>query len=407
MKHAQSSAGREAPAMPPLSASLSLILPTETETALLRACLFTGPAGRRAWDVWQQETSGVHGVAALSGSAKALIPLIHRAAARNGAVVEGAARTALRAGYLREELRTTTYRRICAEVLSALASADIPVVVLGGAALAESAYDHPILRHCHDLDLLLRQPDLARAARLLIGREFANASEPPTDTTTDITLVHTSGLPVELHSRLLAIPWYSVPLTEVWTRTRRHAVDGMPADILSPADTLLHVCAHASYSRSRESLRWVCDSWFIIQRHPDLDWDALVDCAVRSQLALPLSVMLTYLAREMALAIPRTVLDRIYSAAARTDRIRREVALHCARASARGGLRTLVRTSHGWRARGAVIQWMLFPSPAYLRWVAPVRTRWELPARYVQRPLRYLLRRLRRHLSPAAQEVGA
>jgi hypothetical protein len=408
MGYEWSSSGREAEALP-LSAALSVILPTASETALLRACLLTGPAGRRAWDVWQQETSGIHGVTALSGSVKGLIPLIHRAAARNGAAVEGTARKALRAGYLREELRTTTYRRICAEVLSALQTEDIPVVVLRGAALADSVYEHAMLRHCHDLDLLLRKGDLARAARLLIARGLRHSREPATGTTTDVTLLHTSALPVELHSRLLAIPWYPVPLTEIWARARGHVVGDVPAHILSPADNLLHVCAHASYSPRRESLRWVCDSWFIIHRHPDLDWDVLVDCALRSHLALPLSVMLTYLARDIGLPVPGTVLARIDAAAARTDRIRREVALHGARAGVRGSLRTLVRTSRGWRARSTVIQWILLPSPAYVRWMEPVRGRWELPLRYVQRPLRYVLRRLRRprRQVPAAQKVRA
>ena len=404
MKHGRSPARGEARATPALSAPLSVILPTATETALLRACLFTGTAGRRAWDVWQQETSGVDGIAALAGSVKALIPLIQRAAARNGALVEGAARMALSAGSFREELRTKTYRRICAEVLGELASEDIPVVVLGGAALADSVYADPILRHCHDLDLLLHQRDLARAERLLTDRkDFASSSPPRTETVNDITLTHASALPVELHSRLLAIPWYPVPLAEVWARARGHIVNGMPASILSPADNLLHVCARVSSEPRRPSLRWVCDSWFIVDRHPDLDWDVLIDCAARSHLALPLSVALTYLAREMALAVPSTVLDQIYAAAARTDRIRREVALHCARASGRGSLRTLIRTSRSWRARGAVIQWMLVPSPAYVRWVEPIRRWWELPIRYVQRPLRYLLRRLRSRLLTVGQ----
>jgi hypothetical protein len=390
-----------------LAASLSVILPTASETALLRACLLTGSQGRAAWDVWQRETSGLSGLTTLSGNVKGLSALIHRAAACYGASVEGTTRTALRAAYLREELRTVTYRRICAEVLSVLAAEDTGVVVVGGAALADSVYEQPLLRHCHDLDLLVRQRDLSRAARSLIVAGFASAGEPASDATSEVTLVHRSGLPVKLLSRLLAVPWYPLPLSDIRARTLRHVVGGMPAAILSPADHLLLVCAHASYSPRRESLRWVCDSWFLIHRHPDLDWDVLAECAVRSQLALPLSVMLTYLARDIGLPIPATVLDRITGAAARVDRIRREVALRGARVGTRGSLKTLLRKSHGWRARGALIELTLFPSPAYLRWVEPVRGRWDLLLRYVQRPLRYALRQLRRRLPLAAQAVGS
>jgi hypothetical protein len=398
MREGRSAAGREAQT-PPLSAPLSVILPTPSETALLRACLLTGLEGRGAWDVWRREPPGVEGVTTLPASLRGLIPLIQRAVTRNAIAVEGTTGAVLRAGYLHEELRRNTYRSICAEVLSALDTENIPVIVLGGAALAEGVYEDAALRHCHDVDLLVHQRDLEHAAGVLRGRGFVGSRETGAATTSDRTIVHASGLPVELHSRLLAIPWYPVPLTEIWARARRRDVAGMPAHVLSPADALLYACAHASYSARRVTLRWVCDSWFILHRHRELDWDVFVRCAVRSHLALPLSVTLSYLSREIGVPVPAGVLDRIYVAATQTDRIRREVALRSARESARGSLRTLVRTSGSWRARGAVIRWLLCPSAAYIRWVEPVRRWWELPLRYVQRPARYVLRRLRQQLT--------
>ena len=89
----------------------------------------------------------------------------------------------------------------------------------------------------------------------------------------------------------------------------------VPSRILSPADNLLHVCVHAFYCESRQSLRWVCDSWFIIDRYPNLEWDILLDSAQRSDLALPLSITLGYLAGDLNASIPATFLDRLYTAA--------------------------------------------------------------------------------------------
>ena len=79
----------------------------------------------------------------------------------------------------------------------------------------------------------------------------------------------------------------------------------------APADSLLHVCGHASYSKSRQSLRWLTDAWLIVNRHPDLDWDLLLDCARRSHLALPLSVALSYLANDLNAPIPLRFLNRL------------------------------------------------------------------------------------------------
>ena len=72
---------------------------------------------------------------------------------------------------------------------------------------------------------------------------------------------------------------------------------------------------HAFFAKHHESLRWVCDSWFLIDRRPHLDWDVLVDCARRHRLALPLSVTLGYLAEVLKAPIPEMVLDRLNAAA--------------------------------------------------------------------------------------------
>ena len=59
------------------------------------------------------------------------------------------------------------------------------------------------------------------------------------------------------------------------TKPDAESSPSVTAEIPAPADSLLHVCGHASYSASRQSLRWVTDAWFIVNRHPDLDWDLL------------------------------------------------------------------------------------------------------------------------------------
>lgn len=383
---------------PALSHALSVILPRPEQTWLLRACLYSGESGRRAWEVYQRlagdlkkallkDTQGI----------KTLAPLLLSALQRNEAVVEAALLTHFRTAHLREELRSKTYRRILRDVLSALKTEGVSHIVCKGSALADTVYADPALRHCHDIDILfLTDDDLFRAAPLLPSMGFASSWEVRDPEATPTTLIHESGLPLLLHRRPFRIPQYSLPLEDLWRRSQIQPVVGIPTRILSPADNLLQVCIQAaSCSGSRESLRWIPDAWNIIARYPNLDWAVLLECAIQSRLALPLSVTLGYLAEELNAPIPPAVLDRLHAAASETDATRGETALSAALAGMRLDLKRLLCIGGGWHPRALIVKWIVFPSPSYLRSAYHVNRSWVLPFYYAYRPLRYLARRLR------------
>ena len=103
---------------------LTLLLPTELETRLLRACLWGGEAGRCAWQEWR---SGIGGrqedlSRELHGRGQ-LLPLLYQALRNNGADVDKGFWPYLRTSFFREELRSQACRRICAEALAALTDA--------------------------------------------------------------------------------------------------------------------------------------------------------------------------------------------------------------------------------------------------------------------------------------------
>lgn len=373
----------------PLAGALSVVLPDSETTLLLKACLHSDKAGRSAWQAWPR---GRNRLSDEKGAVQSLRGLILSAIQRNGLTVDCDSLTYLRTAYVKEQLRLKIYNRLLREVLSGLSGTGIPVIILKGAALAETVYDEPVLRHCHDIDLLVRDQDIIRAKTLLPRLGFKTAN-PPDSKLHHWRFEHESGLPVELHSRLFKVPYYDPPLPEMWARTQRHAIAGVPAHILSPSDNILHICGHASYSSSRHSLRWVSDAWFILDRHRDLDWDLLLDCARRSHLALPLSVMLGYLAEHLHAPIPETFLDRLYAAASHTDTAGREAALWGTLASTGGDLTKLIWATPKWRARVYVIKWLLIPSPHYLRWAEQMRHAWLLPLHYFYRPIKYIKRR--------------
>jgi hypothetical protein len=386
--------GQGAPPAPALSDTLSVILPTREETSLLRACLLSGEEGRKAWQEWLKHASDPKRMLEKGGAFKGLLPLLFSAVRRNGVDADSTLLTLLRAAHMREELRSKTYRRICQDVIRTLASEALPAVLLKGAALAGTVYADGALRHSHDIDILVHDDHLSEVADALplLGFRLLRRQLGPDGSKAE--LEHVSGLPVQLHSRPFSVPYANMLLAAFWDRSRVENVADVPTRVLSPADNLLHVCGHASSTGSRHSLRWVCDARHLIQGRPDLEWDVLLDSAVQSQLALPLYVMLRYLAADLRAGIPTHVLGRLAAAASQVRALGRDGALHGARLGERSSFKSLLRHSKSWRSRARLVQWMLFPSPGYVYWIDEVRYPWLMPLYYVYRPLRYSARRV-------------
>jgi hypothetical protein len=382
----------------PLSNALSVILPRLDQTWLLRACLYSGESGRRAWGVYCRLVGDLKkALPKNTQGIKTLAPLLLSALQRNDTAVEAAFLTYLKTAYLREQLRSKIYRRILRDTLSALNAEGVSHIVCKGSALADTVYTDPVLRHCHDIDILfLTDNDLSHAVRLFSAMGFISSRETRDHEASPTTFIHESGLPLQLHRRPFCMPQYSLPLEDLWRRSQIQPVVGIPTHILSPADNLLHVCIQAaSCSSSRESLRWIPDAWNIMARYPNLDWDVMVECATRSHLALPLSVTLGYLAEELNVSIPPAVLDRLNAAASETDATIGETALSAALAGMRPDLKRLLGIDGDWYAKALLIKRTIFPSPGYLRSAFHIHRSWALPFYYVYRPLRFLARRLR------------
>ncbi|MEE8593302.1 MAG: nucleotidyltransferase family protein [Candidatus Bipolaricaulota bacterium] len=366
---------------PVLSDTLPVLLPTEQDTLMIRACLCAGDAGKEAWYAWLEHIGDlreelVHCRTSLSH----FLPLLHVAMNRCKIEVQGDLAFHLRAAYFHEELRGRSYQGVLQNVLRALKDAEIDLTVLKGAALAGTVYDNWALRHCHDIDLLVDQVDLTPASRALQNAGVRQYYE-PSRTSRDIRLLHDSGLPIELHADLFRPPLCRSGKLTILERRQTKDVVGLSTHVLSPSDTLLHVCGHALCPESRASLRWVTDAWSIAVKCADLDWDAFLEAAARTNLALPLDVMLTYLATHLDAPIPDLVLCSLT----------RE-ATHLGVHGRYHGLRNATRD---WRSRAFLLRWRLFPSPSYLRWKYGVGSRGSVCLLYFARVVRYVARHAR------------
>ncbi|HXY95296.1 MAG TPA: nucleotidyltransferase family protein [Acidimicrobiia bacterium] len=284
-------------------------LPTAEQSIFLRACVQPGPAGRDAWREWLSIV--VDPIAAFrdAGEYRPLAALLY-ASLRDHEAELGVPRefvTVLRTAVVREEVRTRQYVGLVASMLATLESASVEPLVLSGASLAATVYPNGTLRHCHDLDLLVRPEELARAGDALRSLGCTQRSH--------AELVHPSRLAVLLHTTLLPVP----PAQNVADRVRSRAISvtiaGRAACTLAPADALLHVCVHGFSARARRSIQWAVDAHFLVERHPDLDWAVSLETTRAAGLTVPFAVTLRFLHDELAAAVPRPVLDGLESAA--------------------------------------------------------------------------------------------
>lgn len=352
-----------------LRSGLSLMLPDDAQTTLLRAALVRGEAGTHALDAAASELTRPQLMPApMRVALRTLSPLLE-AAATDGA--EAPRFTAdslrvLRMAAARERVRYETVRRLARGLLASLAERDVDAIVLRGVVLAETVYPEPHRRHTHDIDLFVRPSELERAEDAARAAGFTERADDPDRLPGGVRLVHPSGLPVELHTSLFLDALHPAQIDGMHTRLVRRGLLGVQVPTLGAADQLVHICGIASESPVRGSLRWVTDAWLLVRSEPGLDWDAVVHGAETARLTLPLSIMLRYLAEELGSPIPLEVLDRLDVAARNASPIERDVALYGARAGL-PALALVRRVSGGFRPKVWALGWLLFPSATYLR----------------------------------------
>jgi hypothetical protein len=341
------------------SGVISLLYPTEQQTDFLRACLWSGAEAQAAWLRWHDAVGDVRRALTTADSgSKALLALLHDAVRRNDLAVDATARSLLAVAAFAEERRAGTYQEICARAFSALSAASIPFLELKGAALADTVYPAPSLRHSHDIDVLVHTHDWDRSAAAVRSAGFIAAPSHRGP----VRFLDACDLPLELHVDVCRPPLYTAPLAEIWDRSTRSRIGAAHVSTLGAADHLVHVLGQASRYGSRDTLTWVCDGWYLISRTAEVDWDVILRMAGQSAAALPLAGLIEFLAVQLRAPVPGFVLDGLSAAARGADRAAHDAILDGIRAGCRGRLRTMFGHARTNRERAAILRW------AFRRW---------------------------------------
>jgi hypothetical protein len=318
--------------------ALAELLPRQEQTLLLRACVLGGESGADAWAEWSaRNPDPVAGLPATTTEIGLLLPLLnHGLEAAGVRLAEGELSTALRAASLREQRRAAVLHRGVTAALEALHKSGIEVTVVGGVELAERAWPRSDLRHTHDLDLLVDECEIRRAAASL--RQLGGVGPLEPSCRGDLELTHLEGAPVFLHTNPYVFRGATPPLAEVLARSERAEIGGAPAQVLARGDALVRTIGQGLCARPG-GVKWVPDAWFAANAGP-IDWEQLAATAGRSRLAVVVHTGLAYLVHGLGLEVPVGALERLARLAERADRAERDtVALAVMRARRRRGLR--------------------------------------------------------------------
>ncbi len=323
--------------------------PSPDEGDLLRACLAPPEAARRALARWLAGGPPEARLEAAGGALRRLLPLL---ATRIPPAEAGVLRPLLSAAALKEELRAARVQAVADALHAAFDEAGLPALVSNGLGLVGTLY-RPRARHVHDLDLLLAPEDLPAALALCARHGWRRTGAG--------RLVHRSGLPLCLHSRLHPAPLPAPPFAELFRRAPGWPDRGIRR--LAPADLLARIALRGLCSPGLHRLSWLCDAARLLAPDP-----ALLE-ALPPELRAPVRLALTPLVALGLRALPDSTLDRAAT----------ELLSH----AAWSGRPLHFPPGPLWRP---LLRWALWPSGDYVRRLFPTR-RWPLPALRVWRVL--------------------
>jgi hypothetical protein len=240
-------------------------------------------------------------------------------------------RERLRHLYLRSAFRNAVLLREAAEAAALLRERGIPVVFLKGVHLAAWIYPEPALRSMADIDFMVPRERLAEAERVFVGRGWGPLPRP------DIIefcqrfphiapLLRAEAIPLEIHWSIeRPTSPFSIELDELWQRTRSVELLGVPVNVLSTEDLIVHLCLHASYHHrfDRAPLKSLMDVVAVASRHEgEIDWDRMARIANRSGGGRFVYCTLKLAREVLDAAVPPAALDTLERAPADEDMIR-------------------------------------------------------------------------------------
>lgn len=257
-----------------------------------------------------RDCDDVAALAALAFEHK-VAPWLAAAIASNPALAADPRFDAVRAAGARQTMDTLALFVELRTVLRLIGERDIRAVVLKGPVIAETYYPEPGLRPYGDIDLLIRQADLAAVAALLGERGYHEKNEDAADAHRlhechglfQRIFIHEDNTRViELHCDHLQIGLEPVGMETIWASSTPVRIGSQTARALEAHDLFVQLCVHLQ-RHNFGRLIWFKDLDLII-RGGTLDWDMVEARAKEQGCADSVAYTLWLLRRTLATPLP-------------------------------------------------------------------------------------------------------
>jgi hypothetical protein len=286
--------------------------PTPAQECLLRAALLRGPAAQAAWEQWSAQVD----LDTLDAGSFRLLPLLYVNLEAEG--VRHPLMSKLKGIYRYHWTKTRVLFYQAALVLDRLHASGFQTLLLKGAALATLYYPNPGLRPMDDFDVLVPLSQAAAAAAVLAAAGWQPILQRPLHTFTPAYFSvrpghgfrNAAGQACDLHWHVLFQACQPGADESFWQAAMPLAFQGRATLALSPADQLLHLCAHGTMWNPVSSARWAADALLLLHAAA-IDWPRLVAQAQAFALTLPLADTLAYLKGLLNAPVPDTVVEQL------------------------------------------------------------------------------------------------
>lgn len=204
-------------------------------------------------------------------------------------------------------------------VLETFNQAGIPTIVLKGAFLAEHIYENIGMRPMSDIDIMVREEDLQRAADCMISIGFSSKlyqrETAPTDSHELPEFFKPNGPVIDIHWSIASpnAP-FKIERDEIWKRAPAVKFSNLEAMVLSPEDLILHLSMHVAYQHAfAMGLRPFCDITETLNHNLDtLDWRQIQARATQWAAAKSLFISLSLAQKLLSAPVEPTLLEVLH-----------------------------------------------------------------------------------------------
>jgi hypothetical protein len=267
------------------------------------------------------------------------------------------------------------------QALRALNVAQVPVIVLKGAALACTVYPSIAERPMGDVDLMIHIQDRDRARSALVSGGFPEQESlwrrfglGGMVFDAEMAFGRPAGTLIELHWNLTASEWILHPsalkVAALFEDAQPLELGGLKTLQLSPPDTLLHLCVHLAHHGFAHPIGYT-DISRLLSHYQPFPWEAFLSRVNRFRLRTSCYFPLEVSASALSAPIPQSVLDALRPPVWQQRLVRwivdprRVLADEAHNPTERGYLLHLAVADRPLAVLGALV-WFFFPGPRHL-----------------------------------------